>query len=101
MPAPHTTPSPDDVATEVNGLLTGLGILTMALFPFALPGLLLGLLLVLPVAPLVLAAALFWLLARLLVAPFRLARSLGRNRLRSVCDSRVGEDPSRLVTGVG
>ena len=46
--------SPAEVATEVNGILVGLGILTMALAPFALPGLLLGLLLLLPLAPLAL-----------------------------------------------
>jgi hypothetical protein len=56
-PTTHThTPasSAAEITTEVNGLLVGLGIVTMALFPFALPGLLLGLLLVLPLAPLAL-----------------------------------------------
>jgi hypothetical protein len=43
-----------DVATEVNGLLVGAGILTMTFAPFALPGLLLGVLLLLPLAPLAL-----------------------------------------------
>ena len=47
----HSSP---DVATQVTGLLVGLGILTMALAPFALPGLLLGVLLLLPLAPLAL-----------------------------------------------
>jgi hypothetical protein len=78
MPAARSTPSPADVAMEVNGLLAGLGVLSVALFPFALPGLLLGLLLVLPVAPLVLAAAVVLLLARAVVAAFRFARSLVR-----------------------
>jgi hypothetical protein len=78
MPAARSTPSPADVAMEVNGFLAGLGVLSVALFPFALPGLLLGLLLVLPVAPLVLAAAVVWLLARAVAAAFRFARSLVR-----------------------
>ncbi len=37
MPTPRATPSSADVAMEVSSLLVGLGILTMALFPFALP----------------------------------------------------------------
>ena len=60
---PHkTAPSSTGVATEVGGLLVGLGVLTMALAPFALPGLLLGLLLLLPLAPLALLAVPFLLL---------------------------------------
>jgi hypothetical protein len=78
MPPARSRPSPADVATEVNGLLAGLGMLSVALFPFALPCLLLGLLLVLPVVPLVLAAAVVWLPARALVAAFRFARRLKR-----------------------
>jgi hypothetical protein len=46
--------SSTEIATEVGGHLVGLGIVTMALAPFALPGLLLGVLLLLPLAPLAL-----------------------------------------------
>jgi hypothetical protein len=66
MDAPHPTPSPSELTTEVNGLLTGFGILTTVLFPIALPGLLLALPLALLVAPLALAALPVLLLARLL-----------------------------------
>jgi hypothetical protein len=70
----------------VNGLLAGLGILTMTLFPFALPGLLLALLLVLPLAPLVLAAVALTLLFRFLGRMLRGARAL----MRSGSDPRRG-----------
>lgn len=50
----NVTDSSTDIITEVSGHLVGLGILTMALAPFALPGLLLGVLLLLPLAPLAL-----------------------------------------------
>jgi hypothetical protein len=80
MHAQNPSPSPQEVATEVNGLLVGLGIITMALSPFALPGLLLALPLVIPLVPVALVAGALWLLARLLRLPFRLARSLVRSR---------------------
>jgi hypothetical protein len=67
-------PSSADVATELGNLLVGLGILTMTLMPFALPGLLLGLLLVLPLLPLALLILPFWL-ARLATRALR--RRLG------------------------
>ena len=41
MHAPRPTPSSADVAMEVSSLSVGLGILMMALFPFALPALVL------------------------------------------------------------
>jgi hypothetical protein len=79
MDAPRAQLSTSEVASEASGLLAGLGIITMALFPFALPGLLLALLLVLPVVPLVLVALVVWLLARILRLPLRLVRTrLGR-----------------------
>jgi hypothetical protein len=56
-------------------LLAGLGILTMTLFPFALPGLLLALLLALPLLPLVLVAVAALLLLRVIRVPLRLARA--------------------------
>ena len=57
--------------------LVGLGILTMALFPFALPGLLLFV-----VAPLALVAVIGLLLAIPLVLPLGLARIVMRGRSR-------------------
>ena len=79
MDAHKPAPSPPEVATEVSGLLVGLGIVTMALSPFALPGLVLALPLVIPLVPLALLAGALWLLARLVVLPFRLVRSLVRS----------------------
>jgi hypothetical protein len=75
MHAPHQAPSSADVAGEAGGLLAGLGILTMALFPIALPGLLLFV-----VAPLALIAVVGLLLAIPLVMPLWLARLVLRGR---------------------
>jgi hypothetical protein len=80
MQAPPAAPSPAEVTTEVSGLLGGLGIITMALFPFALPGLLLALPLVILVAPLALVAMAVLLLRAILILPFRLARAFVRSR---------------------
>jgi membrane protein implicated in regulation of membrane protease activity len=77
MNTPRRTPPSADVATEVNGLLAGLGIITAALFPIALPGLLLFV-----VAPLALVAVVGVLLAIPLVLPVWLVRTLIRSRSR-------------------
>jgi hypothetical protein len=69
-------PSPDELATELNGLATGLGIITMTWFPFALPGLLLALPFLLPVIPLVLVGGVIYLLVRALRLLVRLVRGL-------------------------
>ena len=37
MDARSTETAPDELVSEVGGLLTGLGIISMTLFPFALP----------------------------------------------------------------
>jgi hypothetical protein len=57
-------PSSPEIADEVGGLLAGLGILTTTFFPIALPGLLLGVLLLLPLLPLALGAGALYLLFR-------------------------------------
>jgi hypothetical protein len=80
MPVPRSDPSSADVATEVNGLSTGLGIITMTFFPFALPGLLLALPLVLLVAPLALVGLVGYLVVRILVLLLRLARTVLQHR---------------------
>ena len=80
MNARRGAPSTDELATEVNGLATGLGMITMMFFPFALPGLLLALPLLLPVIPLLLVAGLGYLLVRLVLLPFRLAAAAWRRR---------------------
>ena len=64
MDTPRTGPSEADAGMEVAGMGVGLGIITMALFPFALPGLLLFV-----VPPLLLLAVPVLLLAAVLVPP--------------------------------
>ena len=80
MDAPRSQLSTSEVALEAANWMVGLGIITMALFPFALPGLVLALLLVLPAIPLALVALVVWLLARLLLLPLRLLRSRSGSR---------------------
>jgi hypothetical protein len=69
MPTPRATLPPADVASEVGSLSAGLGIITMTLFPFALPGLvLLAPVALIPLAGLLLAAPVLlplWLVRRL------------------------------------
>jgi hypothetical protein len=91
MDAPHAAPSSSDVASEAGSLMAGLGIITMALFPFAVPALALGLLVVLPLAPLALVALALWLLARILVLTLRFVRSL--------VPGRSGQRPAAEPTG--
>ena len=74
MNAQHAAPSSAEVVTEANSLLAGLGILTIQLFPLALP------LLVLVIAPLALVAAAGALLAAPFVLPVWLARKVLRSR---------------------
>ena len=94
MNTPRRTPSTTELATEVNGLLAGLGILTVALFPFAVPCLVL---VVAPVAVLALAGA---LLAAPLVLPLWLFRRFRRGRARRRAHgSPAGPAPRRAVGG--
>jgi hypothetical protein len=50
--------------SEVNGLATGLGVLSTTFFPFALPAVVMTLPLVVPLVVLALPALLVWLLVR-------------------------------------
>jgi hypothetical protein len=70
------TPSSVDLATEANGLATGLGILTFSFFPFALPAL------VFVVAPLALVAVVGLVLALPFVVPVLLVRAVRRRQSR-------------------
>jgi membrane protein implicated in regulation of membrane protease activity len=72
MHTPSTQPSSADVAMEVSNLSAGLGIVTIPVFPFALPGLLL---VVGPLVPVALAAV---LLAIPVVVPAWLIRTIRR-----------------------
>jgi hypothetical protein len=95
MNAPRTAPSSAELATEVNGLLTGLGILTMALFPFALPGLLLALPLALLAAPFALGAVAVLLGAGVVAAPLWLACVVMRSRSHRGRAGSPGTRPAR------
>jgi hypothetical protein len=61
MHSTRDAPTAADLTTELSNSMVGLGILTMQIMPFAIPGLLLGLLLVLPLLPLVLLILPIWL----------------------------------------
>jgi hypothetical protein len=76
MSSHEEAPSAADVAAEAGTLLTGLGILTIQLFPVALP------LLALVIAPLALVGIAVGLLALPVVLPLLLARALLRSRRR-------------------
>jgi hypothetical protein len=92
MDTPHAQLSTSEVALEAGNWMVGLGIITMTLFPFALPGLLLALLLVLPALPLVLVTLVIWLLARIILLPLRRLRS--RSSSRRAAASQVDEAPA-------
>ena len=82
MRATHSTTPPADLAAEANGLLTGLGVLTIQLFPLSLP------LLVLVIGPLVLLAVPGLVLAGVIALPVWLARAVMRRRSRRASGRR-------------
>ena len=96
MDAPRAPLSTSDVALEASGLSAGLGIITMTLFPFAMPGLVLALLLVLPAIPLALVALVVWLLARLLLLPLRLLRSRSGSRHAAASEGDGASAPTEV-----
>jgi hypothetical protein len=78
---PHTdtTPGIGDVVNGAGDGIVALGLLTMTLFPWAIPGIALA---VAVAVPLVLAAAVLGLLAAVLAAPFVAVRRLRRRPAR-------------------
>jgi hypothetical protein len=78
MDAYSERPSPSDLAGEAGGLIVGLGILTAAFFPFAVP------LLILVIGPLAVLA----LAGLVLALPILLPLWLGRLALRALRRSR-------------
>jgi hypothetical protein len=66
MNARRNEPSAGDLGSEVGGIATGLGIVSMTFFPLMLPGLLLLLPVVVLGLPLLLLAGLGYLLVRML-----------------------------------
>jgi hypothetical protein len=84
MPATHETPSGADLATELVTWVTGLGIVTMAIFPFLIPGLIVLAIFALPLLVVPLVGA---LVAAVIAVPWlgvrALRRRVGRNRRRA------------------
>ena len=86
----YAEPSAAEVTNELSGWAVGGGIITMALFPLALPFLALTAVAVIPlVLPVVVVGIVAWLVA----LPVLLARRLMRRRSR--------ESPARLREGSG
>jgi len=79
---------PAEVADQANALAAGLGLVTVTLFPFALP---LVLLCIAPLLPLIVVGL---LLAAILYPPLRLFRYLTRKR-RSALPARASVDSFR------
>jgi hypothetical protein len=92
MDARSNRTSPAELASEASSLLAGLGILSVALFPFALPGLVLALVLALPLIVLAPPALVTWLLVR------GVARMLGRARTRSLGNQADARREPRQIT---
>jgi hypothetical protein len=80
--AEHDSLDPLDVAAEANALAAGLGIITVQLFPFALP------LLLLCIAPLLPLIVVGLLLAAILYLPVKLVRFLTRSIARRRAEHR-------------
>ncbi len=93
MQTTHDTPSASEVTTELSNLLGGLGILTIQVMPFALPGLVLLLPLVLPLLVIGLVVLPFWLLARALRALVRRTPRGTEPARRVVPSLRPGTEP--------
>jgi hypothetical protein len=92
MDARSNRTSPAELASEASSLLAGLGILSVALFPFAVPGLVLALLLVLPLIVLAPPALAIWLLVRVV------GRLVGRARPSSGGDQA---EPRQITVWTG
>lgn len=92
MDARSNRTSPAELASEASSLLAGLGILSVALFPFAVPGLVLALVLALPLIALAPPALVIWLLVR------GVARLLGRARPRARDNQADARREPRQIT---
>ena len=79
MPAPRSTPSGADVAIELLTWATGLGIVTFALFPLLIPGLVV---LAVFTVPLLVVPVAIGLLAAVMALPWLVVRAIRRRRRR-------------------
>jgi hypothetical protein len=94
MPAPRSDTQYADVTSELSGIATGLGIITMTLSPLALPGLLLALPVLVLIVPLALVGAVAYLMFRILALPVRRVRTALRQRAGA--DTLPGSEPRAL-----
>ena len=94
MTATHTPPKPTELAEEASDWAVGAGIITLALFPLALPALaLIGVLAI----PLLVPALVVGLLVAVIVVPIRLARRLSRRAGRAAEKAKTRQDQARLT----
>jgi hypothetical protein len=89
MNAQHDTSSIGDVITGAAGWLVAVGILTMALFPLAIPGIVLT---VAAVVPLALLAVVVGLLAAVAAAPVIAVRAVRRRARRGARTSTIDRE---------
>ena len=92
MTARRNEISPAELTSEAGGLMTGLGVLTVMAAPFAVPGLLLALLLALPLIALGLPLLAAWLLVR------GVARLVHRTRPASAGEQADARAERRQIT---
>ena len=91
-PAPQTR-SPAENGGGILGAMTGLGIISFALFPFLLPAIAFASVLLVPLVPLVLAGL---LVGAVVAVPLIAARAL-RRRLRRRPDATLSANRQVLV----
>jgi hypothetical protein len=90
--------TPAELASEGSGLLAGLGIISMALFPLALPALIIALPLALPLIVVLPPALAIWLLAR---GVRRLVRHGRAGSARDQAEPRREPRRATALTGTG
>jgi hypothetical protein len=90
--------SPAEIFDEASNWIVGGGIVTMALFPLALPGIILTVAAAIPLAAVVLAVA---LVAGAVIAPVLLVRALGRRVIGLWRPERTASEPVRLSAAEG
>ena len=95
MTTKPTAPPSREAIDEGSAWLVGGGIVTMALFPLALPGIALA---VIAALPLVLVGLVGALVAALFVLPVRLARRIPRGRRRRTPKGAVVEPVAAPVS---
>ena len=92
MQANPATPEVGDLATEVSGLMVGLGVLSVAFFPLAVP------VIALVVAPLVVVALAGAVIAAPLVLPVLLVRRFVRRRSGRRAEPQGGSPVAGLAS---